>query len=97
MIASIPEYSNFEETTAMICSWNMDATKPDTLTESDQEKLHEWLHGMEDPDIIMIGIQEIVDLGSTAMTASKYINIDNNYNKKILTFSLSLSLSFALF
>lgn len=71
MIASIPEYSDFKETTVMICSWNMDAIKPDVLTESDKEKLREWLHGLSDPDIIMIGVQEIVDLSSKTMTASK--------------------------
>lgn len=49
----------------------MDAIKPDALTESDVKKVHEWLNGMSNPDIIMVGIQEIVDLSSKTLTASK--------------------------
>jgi hypothetical protein len=51
----------------------MDAVKPEALSDWDVEKLHEWLNGMADPDIIVIGAQEIVDLASKAITASKYI------------------------
>lgn len=72
MLTNVPEYSDLNELNVMICSWNMDAVKPDALTDWDKEKLHEWLYGMSDPDIIMIGIQEIVDLGSKTITASKY-------------------------
>ena len=54
----------------MVCSWNMDAAKPEALTDWDVEKIHEWLNGMTDPDIIMIGAQEIIDLTSKAMSAS---------------------------
>jgi hypothetical protein len=72
MLTNVPEYSDLNELNVMICSWNMDAVKPDALTDWDKEKLHEWLNGMSDPDIIMIGIQEIVDLGSKTITASKY-------------------------
>lgn len=71
MVASVSEYSDSNETNVMICSWNMDAIKPEVLSEWDKEKIHEWLNGMSDPDIIMIGIQEIVDLGSKTITASK--------------------------
>lgn len=62
----------------MACSWNMDAVKPDALSDSDVEKLQDWLQGMDDPDIIHIGTQEIADLSSTALTASKHSsNIHN--------------------
>lgn len=71
MLTNIPDYSTSKETKIMICSWNMDAVKPDALTDWDVEKVHEWLNGMTDPDIIMIGAQEIVDLASKAITASK--------------------------
>lgn len=71
MLANVAEYSDSNETNLMICSWNMGAIKPDALSDGDKEKIHEWLNGMIDPDIIMIGIQEIVDLGSKTITASK--------------------------
>lgn len=64
-------YCDFEELKTMVCSWNMDAVKPEALTEADVEKIHEWLSGMSDPDIMMVGIQEIVDLNSKTLTASE--------------------------
>lgn len=73
MLTSVPEYADTNELKVMICSWNMDAIRPDALTDWDVEKLHEWLNGMSDPDIIMIGIQEIVDLSSKTITASKLL------------------------
>lgn len=71
MITHLSDYCDFSPLETMICSWNMDAIKPDALTESDVEKVHEWLNGMANPDIIMVGIQEIVDLSSKTLTASK--------------------------
>jgi hypothetical protein len=54
----------------MICSWNIDANKPEKLVEDD-ETIREWLGGMQDPDIIVVGIQEIIDLESKKQTASE--------------------------
>ncbi|KAG1112587.1 hypothetical protein G6F42_014699 [Rhizopus arrhizus] len=59
MTAHMGDYCDFTKLETMVCSWNMDAIKPDALTESDVDKVHEWLNGMSDPDIIMVGIQEI--------------------------------------
>lgn len=63
------EYCTEREARVMICSWNIDANKPEKLPPNDQEKVHEWLGGMDDPDIIVVGIQEIVDLESKKQTA----------------------------
>lgn len=71
-LSRIADYSESQPVNVMICSWNMDAVKPDALTKTDVEKLHEWLNGINDPDIIMIGVQEIVDLCSKTLTASKH-------------------------
>jgi hypothetical protein len=66
------EYCTYEDKTVMICSWNIDANKPEKLTPEDNTAVHGWLGNMEDPDIIVVGIQEIVDLESKKQTARKY-------------------------
>jgi hypothetical protein len=55
----------------MICSWNIDANKPEKLVD-EHEQIREWLKGMDDPNIIVIGIQEIINLESKKQTARKY-------------------------
>lgn len=55
----------------MICSWNIDANKPERILGEDDKAVREWLGTMEDPDIIVVGIQEIVDLESKKQTARK--------------------------
>lgn len=65
------DYCEYRDARVMICSWNIDARKPDMFSPSDNEKIREWLGGMDDPDIIVVGIQEIVDLESKKQTASK--------------------------
>lgn len=69
------DYCEYRDARIMICSWNIDARKPDMFSPSDSEKIREWLGGMDDPDIIVVGIQEIVDLESKKQTASKYERI----------------------
>ncbi|KAG0178978.1 hypothetical protein DFQ29_002743 [Apophysomyces sp. BC1021] len=63
------EYCTYRDARIMICSWNIDANKPEKLLGSDDEGVHEWLGGMDEPDIIVVGIQEIVDLESKKQTA----------------------------
>lgn len=65
------EYCTYDEAKIMICSWNIDANKPEKLTKEDNNEVRKWLGGMEDPDIIVVGIQEIVDLESKKQTARK--------------------------
>lgn len=59
----------------MICSWNVDATKPEQISEQDQKSVKEWLGALEDPDIIVVGMQEVVDLVSKKQTARMYKKI----------------------
>ncbi|CAO3633987.1 unnamed protein product [Mucor fragilis] len=75
LAAHTGDYCDFDTLKTMLCSWNMDAIKPDALTDADTEKIHEWLNGMADPDIIMVGIQEIVDLNSKTLTAKSLFSL----------------------
>ncbi|CAO3615901.1 unnamed protein product [Mucor hiemalis] len=80
MLAKIPDYSTSEDAKIMICSWNMNAVKPDALTDWDIEKLHEWLNGITDPDVIIIGAQEIIDLANKTMTAKSFLLLGSTNN-----------------
>lgn len=66
------DFCRERDTRVLICSWNIDANKPEKLTASDDKLVREWLRGMQDPDIIVVGIQEIVDLESKKQTARKF-------------------------
>ncbi|KAI9315836.1 Endonuclease/exonuclease/phosphatase [Dichotomocladium elegans] len=63
------EYCEERDAKVLICSWNIDANKPEKLSARDDSLVRDWLHGMQDPDIIVVGIQEIVDLESKKLTA----------------------------
>ncbi|KAI9497417.1 Endonuclease/exonuclease/phosphatase [Zychaea mexicana] len=65
------DYSVEQDTRILICSWNIDANKPEKLPYNDDQLVRAWLSGMRDPDpdIIVVGIQEIVDLESKKQTA----------------------------
>ncbi|KAI7894030.1 Endonuclease/exonuclease/phosphatase [Mucor mucedo] len=63
------EYCTYDSARVMICSWNIDANKPERIVGEDDKAVREWLGTMEDPDIIVVGIQEIVDLESKKQTA----------------------------
>lgn len=63
------DYCTERDMNLLICSWNIDANKPEKLSVSDDQRIREWLASMEDPDIIVVGIQEIVDLESKKQTA----------------------------
>lgn len=65
----------------MVCSWNIDATKPEEITGEDERYVREWLSAMNDPDIIVVGIQEIVDLVSKKQTARMYDRYSEPENK----------------
>ncbi|KAI7868069.1 Endonuclease/exonuclease/phosphatase [Spinellus fusiger] len=62
-------YCDYEDTTILVCSWNADALKPKGLDESDHCEIRAWLRSANKPDIVSIGIQEIVDLSSKRNTA----------------------------
>lgn len=63
------EYCTYDDARVMICSWNIDANKPERIVGEDDKAVREWLGTMENPDIIVVGIQEIVDLESKKQTA----------------------------
>ncbi|KAJ2263194.1 hypothetical protein GGI01_000964 [Coemansia sp. RSA 376] len=69
-----PDFAHVRDITVQINSWNIDAIKPEVLekTREDQHFLRSWLGalgGQQMPDIIVIGLQEVVDLESKKMTA----------------------------
>lgn len=66
------EYCTYDDARVMICSWNIDANKPERILGDDDKAVREWLGTMVDPDIIVVGIQEIVDLESKKQTARKF-------------------------
>lgn len=69
------EYCTYRQAGVLICSWNIDANKPEKLSRSDDEKVRQWLRApdaMGSPEIIVVGIQEIVDLESKKQTARKF-------------------------
>ncbi|KAI9007470.1 Endonuclease/exonuclease/phosphatase [Phycomyces nitens] len=77
------EYCVYRDTHVLVCSWNVDAMKPDKLSASDEENIVEWLTSQNKPDIIAIGMQEMVDLSSKTNTARKCILL-NSYKRDTL-------------
>ncbi|KAJ1819282.1 Vacuolar protein-sorting-associated protein 33 [Coemansia sp. RSA 2675] len=69
-----PDFAHMRDITVQINSWNIDSIKPEVLekTREDQHFLRGWLGalgGQQMPDIIVVGLQEVVDLESKKMTA----------------------------
>ncbi|KAI9254592.1 Endonuclease/exonuclease/phosphatase [Phascolomyces articulosus] len=62
-------YCDYRKTRIQISTWNIDALSPDTITGQDKALVEEWLTSMRDADIIVVGLQEIVDLESKRQTA----------------------------
>lgn len=95
MIDRSKEYCQWRDIKVLICSWNIDASKPaaqDVNGGSDRRLFESWLTSMEQegpPDIISVGFQEIVDLESKKMTASKfqlYLNVGGCGANSLLTY-----------
>ena len=78
MIDRSKEYCQWRDIKILICSWNIDASKPkaqDVNGGADRRMFESWLTSMDQegpPDIISVGFQEIVDLESKKMTASTF-------------------------
>ncbi|KAJ2963780.1 hypothetical protein NQZ79_g1221 [Umbelopsis isabellina] len=68
------EYCDYRDAKILISSWNIDANKPEKFDPRDEQKVREWLTSMRDPDIIAVGIQEIVDLESKKQTAKSFFS-----------------------
>lgn len=70
------EFCTFSPVSALICTWNAGASKPQDLLTRDGDKtfLQDILHSSESfPDILVFGFQELVDLEDKKITASKLI------------------------
>ncbi len=72
-------YSTFRPLDVLICSWNVDAARPDTLTGSHKPENYNFLKNLlssetddgRRPDIIVFGFQEVIDLEDKKLTASE--------------------------
>ncbi|KAG0222642.1 hypothetical protein BGW41_005887 [Actinomortierella wolfii] len=81
MVDRSKEYCQYRDLKILICSWNIDASKPAAQQKNggtDAKLFDQWLTGMNNegygpPDIISIGFQEIVDLESKKMTAKSLL------------------------
>ncbi|KAF9970324.1 hypothetical protein BGZ73_006993 [Actinomortierella ambigua] len=81
MVDRSKEYCHYRDLKILICSWNIDASKPAAQQKNggaDARLFDQWLTGMDNeghgpPDIISVGFQEIVDLESKKMTAKSLL------------------------
>ncbi|KAF9197891.1 hypothetical protein BGZ49_001483 [Haplosporangium sp. Z 27] len=79
MVDRSKEYCQWRDIKVLICSWNIDASKPtaqDANGGADRKLFESWLTSMDQegpPDIISVGFQEIVDLESKKMTAKSLL------------------------
>ncbi|TPX70252.1 hypothetical protein SpCBS45565_g01896 [Spizellomyces sp. 'palustris'] len=71
------ECCTYRDLKVLICSWNLDASKPAELEESrvpeEYNFLNRWLTVADQPEIIVIGFQELVDLESKKVTAKQLL------------------------
>ncbi len=67
----------------LICSWNIDASKPEALSCNAEsvsflpQLLQSQSDGADAPDVIVFGFQEVIDLESRKLTASECAVLDN--------------------
>ncbi|KAG0016609.1 hypothetical protein BGZ80_009085 [Entomortierella chlamydospora] len=79
MVDRSKEYCQWRDLKVLICSWNIDASKPaaqEINGGADRKLFEQWLTSMDQegpPDIISVGFQEIVDLESKKMTAKSLL------------------------
>jgi hypothetical protein len=61
--------------TLLVISWNVDATRPDALAmgAANPDFVQEALQTVDFPDIIVFGLQEVIDLESRKMTAKNVL------------------------
>ncbi|CAG8558372.1 3905_t:CDS:2 [Ambispora leptoticha] len=72
MVEREKEYCRYRDIKVLICSWNIDASKPADLEKKSAEDvkfLSLWFTSVDSPDLIVVGFQEIIDLESKKMTA----------------------------
>ena len=64
-------FSTFRELNVLLISWNVDAARPEQLADDpvNAKFVQDALTSVEAPDIIVFGLQEVVDLENRKMTA----------------------------
>lgn len=67
-------YCSYRDLKVLICSWNVDAARPKDVLALDKNFFDSWLTSVENPDIIVVCIQEIVDLESTKINARELLS-----------------------
>ncbi|KAI8808849.1 Endonuclease/exonuclease/phosphatase [Cladochytrium replicatum] len=82
------QFCSYRVVKVLICSWNIDSNKPADLDAEDPDFLQNWVtdYGAGDvPDLIVIGMQEIVDLESKKNTAKSFLKGASKKADKSLT------------
>ncbi len=69
-------YCTYKDISISIGSWNIDANKPQDVRASNVDVFGEWIKMQEDPDVIVFGFQELVDLESRRVAAMKLLGKD---------------------
>jgi hypothetical protein len=67
------DYCTYRTIRTLICSWNVDASKPTDLNADakNADFLSNTLKSVDSPDIIVFGFQELIDLEDKKLTASE--------------------------
>ncbi|KPV75724.1 uncharacterized protein RHOBADRAFT_13733 [Rhodotorula graminis WP1] len=70
-----PDFCSFRSVRALCISWNIDASRPGDLhgTVDNLEFLRNALTSVDNPDIISIGFQEVIDLEDKKLTAKSML------------------------
>lgn len=64
-------FCTFRPLSILMCTWNLDDAKPDMLTGLENSSFFEThLRSMENPDIIIFGFQEVINLEDHKLAAS---------------------------
>lgn len=89
------EFSSFRPMKVLVCTWNVDAAKPETLNSVDSTGgvdnigfLDNVLSSVERPDILVFGFQEVIDLESKKMTAKTVLFGSDNAHKVSRSYKL---------
>jgi hypothetical protein len=67
------EYCSFRDINVVLCTWNVGASRPSDLGRGNLPEhnfLENVLKSMDNPDIIVFGFQELIDLENKKLTAS---------------------------
>jgi hypothetical protein len=64
-------FCTFRSLNILLCTWNLDNAKPEMLTgPGNTSFLETHLQSMENPDIIVFGFQEVINLEDHTLAAS---------------------------